>query len=100
MGPAAVDVAVLTVASGADFATTRYGLRACPACREINPLQSEPALAIATKAAGVAAVALGCEKLRRDGHGRWAKGLRWGVAALWLGLAGHNVVTAERYRRR
>ena len=96
MGPAAVDVAVLTIASGADFATTRYALRQCPGCSESNPIQREPALSIATKAAAVVVTAAACEKLRRDGHGRWAKGLRWGIAALWLGLAGHNIAVTRR----
>ena len=85
------DVAVLSLAAAADLASTRYGLAHCPECREGNPIMSEPAVAIAVKAAAVAGTAYACDRLRKDGHRRAAKVLRWTVAGLWLGVAGWNV---------
>lgn len=86
-----VDVAVLGLAAAADFASTHYALQRCASCSEGNPVMSEPAVSLALKGAGVAAVALGCERLRRAGHGRAAKVLRWSAVAIWMGLAANNV---------
>ena len=83
------DVAVLSLAAAADLASTRYGLSV--GLREGNPVMSEPAVSIAVKAATVAGTAYACGRLRRDGHPRAAKVLRWTVAGLWLGVAGWNV---------
>ena len=91
MTPGQVDVAVLSMAAGADLASTHWALERCSGCSEGNPLMSEPALAIAVKAAGVAGVSLGCRELRRMGHPRAAKVLRWGVVAIWMGVAAHNL---------
>ena len=91
MTPAAADVAVLGTAAAADYASTRWALERCSSCREVNPWMREPATALLVKAGGVAAATGGCEVLRRRGHRRAARWLRWGVAALWLGLAAHNV---------
>ena len=90
MDALAQDVAVLSIAAAADTASTHHALSRCPSCYERNPLMSEPALSIAVKAASIAGVSAGCEKLRRDGHGRTAKVLRWTVVAFWMGLAVHN----------
>jgi len=92
------DVAVLGLAAAADLASTRYGLQACPSCREGNPLMGQPAGSLAIKAVGIAATAWGCDRLRRAGHPRGAKWLRWGVAGLWGGAAGWNMHTARTAR--
>jgi len=91
MDALAQDVAVLSIAAGADLASTHYALKRCPSCYERNPLMTEPALSIVLKSAAVAGVSLGCDKLRKDGHGRAAKVLRWTVVAVWLGIAANNV---------
>ena len=98
MTPVAQDVAILSMGAAADFASTHYALKTCPACVERNPIMSEPAVALLIKAATVAGTTAACGKLRRDGHGRAAKVLRWTVTAVWLGIAAHNVRTAQRYR--
>lgn len=98
MDAIATDVAVMTLAASADFYTTHHALKTCPSCYERNPVMSEPALGIALKAVTVAGTTLACDRLRRDGHGRAAKVLRWTVTAVWLGIAAHNVRTAQRYR--
>ena len=85
------DVAVLSMAAAADIASTQWALRRCSGCYEVNPVMSEPVVSVAVKGAGVAAVALGCDQLRRRGHPGWAKALRWTVAAMWFGVAAHNV---------
>jgi hypothetical protein len=91
MDAVAQDVAVLTLAASADFYSTHHALQACPSCYERNPVMSEPALGIALKAATVAGTTAACSRLRRDGHGRAAKVLRWTVTAVWLGIAAHNL---------
>jgi len=91
MDAIATDVAVMTLAASADFYTTHRALQTCPSCYERNPVMSEPALGIAFKAVTVAGTAVACGRLRRDGHGRAAKVLRWTVTAVWLGLATHNL---------
>jgi hypothetical protein len=91
MDAVATDVAVLTLAASADFASTHYALKTCATCYEANPVMSEPALGIAVKAATVAGTAFACDRLRKDGHGRAAKVLRWTVTAVWLGVAAHNL---------
>jgi hypothetical protein len=90
------DVLVLSLAASADLASTRYGLSR--GLREGNPVMSEPAVAIAAKAAGIAATAWGCDRLRRGGHPRGAKWLRWGVVAVWGGMAAHNLHAARTAR--
>jgi hypothetical protein len=92
------DVLVLSLAASADLASTHYALQACASCREGNPLMGEPAGALAIKAAGIAATAWGCDRLRRDGHPRGAKWLRRGVAGLWVGAAGWNMHKARTAR--
>ena len=91
MDAVATDVAVLTLAASADFYTTHHALQACPSCVERNPVMSEPALGIALKAVTVAGTAAACQRLRRDGHGRAARVLRWTVTAVWLGIAANNL---------
>ena len=92
------DVLVLSLAASADLASTHYALARCATCREGNPLMGQPAGAVAIKAAGVAAVAWGCGRLRRAGHPRAAKVLLWGVAGLWVGAAGWNMHQAGGQR--
>ncbi len=93
--PAAQDVAVLSIAASADFASTHYALKMCPACSEANPLMSEPAIGLVLKAATIAGTTAACERLRKDGHSRAAKMLRWTVTAVWLGIAAHNLRVAR-----
>lgn len=96
MDAVAVDVAVLSTAAMADLASTHHALKNCAGCYEANPIMTEPALAIALKTAAVAGTAAACSKLRKDGHGRAAKVLRWSMTALWLGVAAHNMQVARR----
>ncbi len=91
MTPAAQDVAVLSIAASADFASTHYALKMCPTCSEGNPVMTEPAVGLALKAATIAGTTAACERLRKGGHSRAAKALRWTVAAVWLGIAAHNL---------
>lgn len=97
MTPTAQDVAVLSLGAAADFASTNYALRMCPACSEGNPVVREPAMGLLVKAATVAGTTAACGRLRRDGHGRAAKVLRWTVTAVWLGIATHNLHTARQF---
>lgn len=94
MDAVAQDVAVLSIAAAADAASTHWALKRYEN-RELNPVMSEPAVALVLKAASVAVTAKACQKLRKDGHGRAAKVVRWSVAALWLGVAAHNVRMAR-----
>jgi len=88
----AKDVTMLSLAAAADLATTHWALDRCPGCYEANPLvPSEPALSMVVKTGAVAATVWGCDRLRRDGHPRWAKALRWGVVAIWGGAAAWNI---------
>jgi len=88
MDAPAADVTVLTLAAGVDYAVTRVYVDR--GYTELNPTQSEPALALVTKAAVIGATTATCGKLRRSGHRRAAKILRWGVASIWLGAAAYN----------
>lgn len=99
MTPIAQDVVILSVAASGDFASTRYALKVCPQCRELNPLMREPAVAILVKGASVAATTAGCEKLRKSGHPGWAKVVRWAVAGFWLGLSANNIALGKSGRR-
>jgi len=85
----AADVIVLSLAAGADQASTAYAMHR--GAVEANPLMREPAAAVAIKAAGIAGTALACQHLRKTGHTRAAKVLRWTVAAVWMGIAARNV---------
>lgn len=87
------DVVVLSLAAVADTASTHYALSRCLGCREGNPIMREPAGALLLKAGAVAATSTMANKLRKDGHGRAAKVLRWTVAAVWVGMAAHNMRT-------
>lgn len=98
MDALATDVAVLSIGAGLDVASTHWALSSCSSCYERNPIMSEPAVAIAVKAAAVAGTAAACGRLRRDGHGRAAKVLRWTVFSVWAGIAANNVRTARKYR--
>ena len=91
MDAVATDVAVLTLAAGLDTASTHYALSRCPSCYERSPWMREPALGVAIRAASVAGTAVVCSKLRKSGHGRAAKVLRWTVLAVGLGVAAHNL---------
>jgi hypothetical protein len=88
-------VAVLSIAAAADLGSTHYALSRCPSCHETKPFMREPALGVLTKAAGVAGGAVLCRKLRKSGHGRTAKVVRWVVAGVWLGLAARNLHVAR-----
>jgi len=89
------DVIVLSLAASADLASTRYALAQCPSCWEGNVVMSEPAAALAIKSASVVATAWGCDQLRKHGHKRGAKVLRWGVSGLWFGAAAWNINKAR-----
>ena len=90
------DVAILSLAAGADYASTHYALSR--GLHETNPLMGEPALSLALKAASVAATTAACRSLRRGGHRRAAKVARWGVAAIWMGVAARNLQKARAGR--
>ena len=91
MDAVATDVAVLTLAAGLDTASTHYALSRCPSCYERSPWMREPAVGVAIRAASVAGTAVVCAKLRKSGHSRAAKVLRWTVLAVGLGVAAHNL---------
>lgn len=93
---AAVDVAWMGAAAGLDLATTRYALARCAGCAEGNPIMRSSSGAAAVKVAATAAAGWGCLELRRHGHPRAAKALRWTVVAVWGGVAAHNLVQAHR----
>ena len=93
---AAVDVAWLGGAAGLDLASTRYGLSRCATCREANPLAASAGTALALKVGATAVAGWGCYELRRHGHPRGAKWLRWGIVAVWSGAAVNNVIRARR----
>ena len=95
MDAVATDVAVLSMAAAADIASTHWALQRS-GNRELNPIMSEPAVAILVKSASVAGTAAACRKLRKGGHSRAAKVVRWSVTAIWLGVAAHNVRMARR----
>jgi hypothetical protein len=90
------DVASLSLAAGADVASTHYALSRCPLCYERNPLMRSANAQIVLKAAGVAGTAWACDRLRKDGHKGLARVLRWTVVAGWSGLAVHNWRQADR----
>jgi hypothetical protein len=94
--PEVQDVAVMSIAAAADLASTHHALRVCSSCSEGMPWMREPAARYAFKAVGVAGTTLACRELRKRGHGRAAKVLRWTVAAVWLGLAAHNMRMSGR----
>lgn len=95
MDAVATDVAVLSLAASADLASTHWALKRADNS-ELNPIMREPAVAVLVKAASVAGTAAACQKLRKGGHSRAAKVVRWGVTAIWLGVAAHNVRMAKR----
>ena len=91
MDALATDVAVLTLAAGLDTASTHYALSRCPSCYEQTPWMREPAAGLAIRAVSVAGTAVVCSKLRKSGHGRAAKVLRWTVFVVGMGVAAHNL---------
>ena len=95
MDAVATDVAVLTLAAGLDTASTHYALSRCPGCYERSPWMREPALGVAIRAVSVAGTAVVCAKLRKSGHSRAAKVLRWTVFVVGMGVAAHNVRRAR-----
>ena len=92
------DIVVLGLAAGADIASTHYALANCSGCYEANPVMSEPSVSLVVKAGSIAATAWACDRLRKAGHPRGAKWLRWGVAGMWLGAAGWNLHKARALR--
>lgn len=94
MGPVAVDVAVMSLGAAADEASTRHALASCASCREVGPFRA-PAARYGAKALVVAGSAVACDQLRKGGHRRAAKVLRWSMTALWLGVAAHNMRQAR-----
>jgi len=92
---AGTDVVILSLAAAVDKASTHYALQRCPGCYEANPVMSEPALSLVVKAASIATTTWACDRLRKAGHPKGAKWLRWGVAGLWLGAAGWNLHKAR-----
>ena len=97
MTPAQVDVAVMSIAAAADVASTGYALRVCSGCSEGGPIKS-PAVSLAAHAVVTAGVAAGCSELRKQGHPRAAKVLRWVVFAAWSGMAVSNLHKAGGIR--
>jgi len=93
-----VDVVTLSLAAGADVASTHYALSRCQTCYERNPLMREAAGQVALKAASIAGTAWACDRLRKDGHGGLAKVLRWTVVGVWGGLAVNNLRQAKGNR--
>lgn len=95
------DVAVMTWAGGVDLATTHQALAACPPpyCREAAPWMREPGKALAFKAASVGALTLTCSQLRKHGHPKSAKFLRWAAFVGWGLLSINNATAASRSRR-
>jgi len=51
---------------------------------------------LALKAGATVAGAWGCYELRRHGHPRAAKWLRWGIVIVWSGAAVNNVIQSRR----
>lgn len=85
------------MAAGAalDLGTTRYALSHCPTCYEVNPMAQSTGKALALKATATVAGGFICYELRKHGHPRGAKWFRWGVVALWSGLAVNNALRAH-----
>lgn len=91
------DVVVLSLAASADLASTHYALNQCGGrCREGNPFMQSDGGRIVLKAASIAATSWVCDRLRKRGHRNAAKVIRWGGAALWAGLAVHNMRQASK----
>lgn len=91
MDQVATDVAVISVAAFADVASTHYALKNCAQCYEFNPIMREPATSILLKSVGVATTVYAASYLRKRGHKKWAKFVRYTVFGLYMGLAVNNM---------
>jgi len=90
-----VDAGWMGAAAGLDLASTRYALNHCPGCYEAHPVMRSSSGALAFKAGATVAGAWGCYELRRHGHPRAAKWLRWGIVIVWSGAAVNNAIRAR-----
>jgi hypothetical protein len=82
-------------AGALDLASTKYALGRCQGCYEAHPLMQSASGRVAVKMAATAAGGLLCYELRKHGHAREAKWIRWGVVALWSVLAVNNMARAR-----
>lgn len=62
---------------------------------EVGPFRA-PAARYGAKAAVIGLSAVAAGQLRKDGHKGWARAVRWGVFALYMGVAAHNMRQAGR----
>lgn len=95
MREAMKDAAWMAGAAALDLGASQYALSKCPACYEGNPLMRSTGTALATKAVATAAGGWICYELRKHGHEREARWFRWGIVALWSGLAVNAAVHAR-----
>lgn len=96
-GALTTDVAILMTAAVADEASTSWALKNCSRCQEVGAFR-EPAVRYVAKAVVVATAVAGASELRKHGHKRAAKFMRWVPFVLWVGVAAHNVHTGRSGR--
>jgi hypothetical protein len=85
---------IQSVGAGADLFSTEWALK--HGAVEKNPImRGSTAKRVALKSLQVGVATWGAEKLEKDGHKGWAKVVRWGVPALNVLVAAHNMRVAK-----
>ncbi len=92
---ATIDAAWMAGAAGVDLASTEYAGHYWPDFREANPWMQTSGRALAVKAGATAAGGWLCYELRKHGHPKGARWLRWGIVAVWSGAAINNLARAR-----
>ena len=90
MTPLQVDIVMVAGAASADISSTKYALRNCISCYEGNPFMQDDKMLILSKTAATVLVVTGCNKLRKNGHTRAAKVLRYMAVGVWLSVSANN----------
>jgi len=90
MTPIQIDLTVMTIGATADIASTNYALKNCSSsCYEYNPLLRK--YPIEVKAATIIGSTIVANELRKHNHKTLAKVVRYGITAIWLGVATSNM---------